>query len=266
MPSDPLESIHQLGDLEQFGISPRLVTILEAWHELPPHVQETITLLSELRSHRKDDSKKPCRAPPANARCIVGRLCSLRREIIHALRHAPESYDLVMDAEGWVTVEGVVAFSQENLRNVTDANIAEVVGPLGDRIELDGNRIRATYGHSTPCFAPQSPSVPDVPLFHGTLHENWSMIELFGLQRMKRQFVQLTTDYSYACEHLSNKCKEPLILQVVTNAAMDAGVQFFNTGTHVWLASHVPSACLQLWGEPITASMLRRFDRSTSDE
>ncbi len=266
IPWDTLESRHQLGDLEQFGISPRLVVILDAWNDLPPHVQETMTLLSELRSPRNCGSNKPCCEPPANARCIVSRLCSLRREIIRALRHAPESYDLEMDSEGWVSVVGLVAFAQETLGYVTDANFAEIIEPLGDRVELDGNRIRATYGHSTSCYDPQSPSVPDVPLFHGTLHENWPMIELFGLQRIKRRFVQLTTDYEYASEHLSSKCKDPLILQVMAKAAMDAGVQFFNTGTHVWLASHVPSECLQLWGEPKTAGMPGHFDGITIDE
>lgn len=263
---DSLESSHQLGDLEQFGISPRLVTILDAWNDLSPHVQETMTLLSELRSPRNCGSNKPCCQPPANARCIVARLCSLRSAIIHALRHAPESYDLEMDAEGWVSVVGLVAFAHEILGSVTHANIAEVIRPLGDRIELDGNRIRATYGHSTSCFAPQSPCVPDVPLFHGTLHDNWPMIELVGLQPMKRRFVQLTTDYEYASEHLSKKRRDPLILQVMTKAAMDTGVQFFNTGTHVWLASHVPSAYLQLWGEPKPASMSGNSDRIIVDE
>lgn len=266
MPAEQMGFSHPLGDLEQFGISPRLVSILNRWNELPPHIHETMTLLSELGSPRTYDSKKPSCETPASALCIVGRLCSLRREVIRALRHSPECHDLVMDSEGWVPVEGVVAFSQEILSNVTDANIAEVIGPLGDRIELDGNRIRATYGHSTSCFAPQSPCVPDVPLFHGTLHDNWPMIELVGLQPMKRRFVQLTTDYEYASEHLSNKCNDPLILQVVNKAAMDAGVLFFDTGTHVWLASHIPSACLQLWGEPTITTKLGLFDKDACDE
>lgn len=265
-PSDKLESSHQLGDLEQFGVSPRLVSILDRWHELPPHVQETMTLLSELGSPRTYGSKTPAFETPANARCIKGRLCLLQREIIHALRHSPERHDLVMDNQGWVSVEGVVALSQKTIGYVTKANIAEIIRPLGDRIELDDNRIRATYGHSTSCFAPQSPSVPDVPLFHGTLHESWPMIELFGLQPMKRRFVQLTTDYEYASEHLSNKCSDALILQVVNKEAMDAGVLFFDTGTHVWLASHIPSSCLQLWSEPTTASKPGLFDKDARDE
>lgn len=264
--SDSLESKHRLGDLEQFGISPRLVTILDAWNDLPPHVQETMTLLSELRSLRPYDSKTQCCKPQVTARCLVGRLCSLRHEIIHALRHAPECYDLVMDSEGWVSVEGVLALFQATISNVTEIGIADIIAPLGDRLEFDGNRIRATYGHSTSFFAPQVSTIPDVPLFHGTLHDNWSMIELFGLQPMKRRFVQLTTDYDYASDLLRSKGSDPLVLQVMTRAAMESGVEFFHSGTHVWLTPHVPSDCLQIWGDSTTADTLGLFDKDGIDD
>lgn len=244
---------------------PRLQSVLDAWSDLPPHVQETISLLAELKSQQRSNAIGSVVQGKRRPNCPQ-QMHSGRREILRALRHVPEKYGLVMDDEGWVTVDGIIKLVECHFENLSDMKISDLLVPLGDRIEVIGDRIRATYGHSTQNFRPVEFAIPEIPLYHGTRCSNWSMIELFGLQPMSRRFVQLTSDYDYAHEIASSSGRAPLVLQVQTIAALEDDVRFFNTGTHVWLATHVPSVCLQLWGEPTTADMLGLFDKDSSDE
>jgi len=64
---------------------------------------------------------------------------------------------------------------------------------------------------------------------------------------MKRQFVQLTTDFDYAREVASKLPGNPVVLQISTYSAEQLKVRFFSTGTHVWLATPIPTSCLQVW-------------------
>jgi RNA:NAD 2'-phosphotransferase (TPT1/KptA family) len=90
-------------------------------------------------------------------------------------------------------------------------------------------------------------SLPDAYLFHGTAASNLDFIDCFGLQPNGRRYVQLTSDFEYAMEIASRNAGEAVVLQIRTAAALESGVHFFATRTHVWLATAIPSDCLQTW-------------------
>lgn len=246
-------------------IPPRLQSVLEAWSDLPPHVQETISLLADLKSRRRSMEVRSDFRDRQRSN-IEPELQRTRREILRGLRHVPEQFDLCMDCEGWVGLAGLIKSVERTITNIRDIGIVKLLAPLGDRVEVSGDRARATYGHSAKEFNPACPSIPEIPLFHGTGSRSWPLIELFGLQPMGRRFVQLTCDFEYAHEIASANCDKPIVLQVRTISASEEGVQFFETGTHVWMATHIPSVCLQIWGDSNTADTLGLFDKESNDE
>ncbi len=87
--------------------------ILVRWHQLPPHVQETITLLVDKSVEAPDDELFDDLAVKSrlirSARTM--RLHGLSRWLLKVLRHTPEAAGVSMDANGWVskrTGSGVV--------------------------------------------------------------------------------------------------------------------------------------------------------------
>lgn len=246
-------------------IPPRLVAVLNAWSDLPPHIQETISLLAALESQQQN-TYVGSGAPIGQRSSIGQQLQNARREMLRVLRHAPEQFGWRMDSEGWVSVEEVLTLVNRYITNARDIGIANLIAPLGDRVKVFEDRLRATYGHSAQSFCPATSSIPDVPLFHGTRSGNWSLIELFGLRTMSRRFVQLTSDFEYAYEVASSNGYEPLVLEVGIKAASEQGVRFFASGTHVWHATHVPAACLHIWTESKAADVRGIFEGESSDE
>ena len=74
----------------------------------------------------------------------------LSKTLSHALRHAPEAYDLVLDDGGWTPLADVVRGVAAALRApVTADDVARVVAESPKRrFELDGASIRAAYGQA----------------------------------------------------------------------------------------------------------------------
>lgn len=97
----------------------------------------------------------------------------LSKEISYALRHAPEEYDLTLDEQGWVPVDGLIAAlkKREKYSDLTLQDIADMI-QLSEkkRYELVGDRIRALYGHSTEEKIKKDAVQPPDVLYHGTAH------------------------------------------------------------------------------------------------
>jgi len=177
---------------------------------------------------------------------------STARGLLKALRHKPEQFGLRMDRDGWVdTLEVGKAINQmfQSKSQWDRSSIQRLTIELGlsDRIQFQGDACRASYGHSTIRFQPSSLATPDSCLFHGTSDLIFPSIEYFGILPMKRQFVQLTTDFDYAREVASKLPGNPVVLQISTYSAEQLKVRFYSTGTHVWLATTIPTSCLQVW-------------------
>jgi len=157
-----------------------------------------------------------------------------------------------MDRDGWVSLSdltlalerfdvGEVLWSSESVARLLSASNANA------RFQITVNRCRATCGHSCSQFHPRETGTPDVPLYHGTSVAAWQSIAHIGLMPMGRKFVQLTSDLGYATAVAANHSTSPAIVQIATTAALDAGVKFYATDTHVWLATSIPAESLQLW-------------------
>ena len=188
-------------------------------------------------------------SPRAHDHAVVSDV-RLSRAVAHALRHAPWLYELELDGEGWAPVDQLL----EALRSkgghwsgVDHARLGHMLATASKRrYELDGDRIRALYGHSLPAVIARVPADPPRRLFHGTDPRTWRVIEAEGLRPMRRQYVHLSTDRSTAAAVGRRKSDVPLVLLVRAAEAAHSGVRFYVGNDLVWLADGVPSRFLQI--------------------
>ncbi|MEZ0579279.1 RNA 2'-phosphotransferase [Nocardioides sp. MH1] len=169
----------------------------------------------------------------------------LSRAVSHALRHEPWLYELEMDEEGWAPVDQLLTSLRErggSWGSVDGDGLERMItNSKKRRHELDGDRIRALYGHSVPGRIQRRPASPPQLLFHGTAPETWKVIQSDGLRPMRRQFVHLSVDRETAVKVGRRKSASPVLLVVDAAAAASDGTTFFEGNELVWLADCVPA-------------------------
>lgn len=175
---------------------------------------------------------------------------SLSRTVSHALRHEPGAYGLTLDAQGWVDIADLLRALQERNAQwaaLSEADLSEMVRSSAKiRHEIEGDRIRALYGHSTPEPLAREPNHPPSFLFHGTSPVAAEEIRVQGLKPMSRQKVHLSVDEETALQVGRRKSPSPVILRIAAEQASQNGVQFFQGNDSVWLADSVPAEFVSL--------------------
>ncbi|MBN1976567.1 MAG: RNA 2'-phosphotransferase [Anaerolineae bacterium] len=182
------------------------------------------------------------RSTPADQR----RLTKLSKFLSLILRHQPERFALAIDEEGWASLPEVMEILKglPNFRWVTRADVMRVVeegsGDDKRRFEVEGNRIRARYGHSFAQPILYKPCMPPSILYHGTSQHALAAIRREGLRPMGRQYVHLSPDPGTAARVGARRDERPVILTVRAAEAHAAGVVFHQADEAVYLAKHVP--------------------------
>ena len=77
----------------------------------------------------------------------------LSKTVSHALRHEPWVYELELDDAGWVPVDDLLRSLRDmrRWRHVERDDLTRMIASSAKRrYEIDGDRIRALYGHSVP--------------------------------------------------------------------------------------------------------------------
>ncbi|HEY4152001.1 MAG TPA: RNA 2'-phosphotransferase [Pseudolysinimonas sp.] len=179
-----------------------------------------------------------------------GNLVALSRTVSHALRHEPEAYGLVLDSEGWVDVNVLLAAigkKNESLQGATEQQLVEILATSEKtRFEVRDRRARARYGHSVKQkIDHQRVDEPPRTLFHGTAARNRDSILEKGLLPSGRQFVHLSGDRALAMK-VGRRHGDPIVFLVDTAAAQAQGIQFFIVDDDVYLADRIPAAALTL--------------------
>jgi len=172
----------------------------------------------------------------------------LSRLVSHALRHEPWLYELELDEEGWVPVDALLAAIHEQgplWSQVERDDLTKMIATSEKRRhEIDGERIRALYGHSVPGRVLKIETDPPAQLFHGTSPQAWADIQQSGLRPMGRQYVHLSIDVATAEQVGRRKSATPVILVVEAKRARAAGARFWRGNDSVWLADCVPSSVI----------------------
>ena len=154
------------------------------------------------------------------------------------LRHNPEKYGILLDAQGWTPV-GVLL----QVTTISRALLDEVVASNNkNRFEFseDGLRIRARQGHSVEVDLGYKPTVPPEHLYHGTSVQALPSIQRQGLLKMSRHAVHLSADVE-AARAVGARHGTPVVLVVCAQSLhRSKQAEFFLTENGVWLTDHVP--------------------------
>lgn len=173
-------------------------------------------------------------------------LVKLSKFMSLVLRHKPEEIGLVLDDNGWASVEELI--TRANSRGVRlTRDILQVVVETSDKkrfaLSEDGIRIRANQGHSVEIDLALTPRQPPEILFHGTASRFLDSIRAQGLLRGKRQHVHLSPDETTAIK-VGQRHGRPVVLRVLAERMHQSGHTFYLSDNGVWLIEHVPGEYL----------------------
>ena len=148
-----------------------------------------------------------------------------------------------MTAEGVFPIAQLLGAINENGKHgrVITVNDIEYIIANSDktRFEIQGDRVRALYGHTIPMHISKEPIVPPAILYHGTTHKAAQIILKDGLKPMKRQYVHLSVDTDTAIQVGKRRDNDPVILKIDAAKAHADGVVFYKGNDKVVLADYV---------------------------
>lgn len=170
----------------------------------------------------------------------------ISRFLTYLLRHRPREYPLVFDSRGFVEWQDLVAIVQERYDQVTEEDVRAVVtDSQKKRFELEGERVRATYGHSFPVDLRHKAVEPPENLYHGAARDIVQSMLRNGLKPRDRQYVHLSLTAAEAESVARRHDPVPAIIVVDARAAHADGVEFYRSGP-LFLVESVPAKFLSL--------------------
>lgn len=168
------------------------------------------------------------------------RLVRVSKYLAKHLRHQPERIGIELDAHGWVDVDALLSAAGSHGFPISRAELERVVTDNDKRrYVIDGDRIRASQGHSVPVDLDLPAVEPPPILYHGTVSRNLEAIREEGLRPMGRHHVHLSADRETATRVGARRGK-PVVLVVDAAAMRRAGHEFRVSANGVWLVDHVP--------------------------
>jgi putative RNA 2'-phosphotransferase len=157
------------------------------------------------------------------------------------LRHKPEEIGLELDAEGWASLDQLIALSNAKGSKITRDLVLEIVATSDKQrfaISVDGRRIRANQGHSVAIDLKLASRTPPDLLFHGTATRFARSIQENGLVAGSRQHVHLSSVEATAVD-VGRRHGKPLVLIVNASAMHLDGLAFYLSDNGVWLTDSV---------------------------
>ena len=173
---------------------------------------------------------------------------ALSKEISYALRHAPWKYELEMNHEGFVELSQLLFAINEEDKYPKAIDRSDIIHIMEisekKRLEIEGEKIRALYGHSIPMHIKKEEGMPPDILYHGTAKIFLPSIMESGLLPMSRQYVHLSSDIQTALQVGKRRDSEPAILRINAKKAFEHGIKFYIGNDKVWLCDRLPSEFL----------------------
>lgn len=167
------------------------------------------------------------------------------------LRHKPEEIGLELDQNGWADVGALIERAGAHGHRLT-RELLELVVADNDKKRFafseDGQRIRASQGHSVGIDLGLPPVEPPRELFHGTASRFIDSIRAKGLRAGERQHVHLSPDVPTAVK-VGQRHGKPVVLRVRAGMMWDAGHKFYLSANGVWLTDEVPVSFIDFSGE-----------------
>ena len=173
----------------------------------------------------------------------------LGRILTGILRHFPDRFHLSMDEHGWVAMPQIVRAISQQYRGYHWLRVHHLVAiaetDAKGRYEVRDDWIRATYGHTVEVALDlPTQNIPDA-LFYPVTEEEASLVLEIGLKPSDRKKVHLSKTAEDARAAGSVRTPVPVILEVDTRAARNAGIVIMEAGRTVYLVDQVPAEFLK---------------------
>jgi putative RNA 2'-phosphotransferase len=170
------------------------------------------------------------------------RLVRISKMLSLILRHKPKDFGVVLDPEGFASLDEVVRALRVSIADASEADVRAVVATLEPdkaRFALTDQDIRANYGHSLSDRIVQIQAMPPDILLHGTSEGSVAAIRRDGIRPMRRQYVHLTTHRDLA-SRVGARHGSVCVLEVEAIAAHRGGLSFYRANDAFWLADFIP--------------------------
>lgn len=156
------------------------------------------------------------------------------------LRHKPEKAKIVLDKNGWTTIQSILNNTNITLKELND--IVENNDKKRFEISEDNTKIRAVQGHSIKSVEDPGleKAIPPPVLYHGTKKEFLKSIMKDGLQAMSRNHVHLSADKATAVNVAGRRKGESVILEIDSAFMRAENFKFYKSKNSVWLTYEVP--------------------------
>lgn len=157
------------------------------------------------------------------------------------LRHEPDAINLVLDENGWVSVDELISKADSHFKLTPDMIKEVVTNNKKQRFALseDNKSIRANQGHTIEIDLDLPFVEPPEILYHGTATRFLDSINQEGLKAMSRHDVHLSFDRKTA-HNVGSRHGKVVILIVKAKEMYEAGFKFQCSKNNVWLTSSVP--------------------------
>ncbi|MGO4108715.1 RNA 2'-phosphotransferase [Paenibacillus sp. YAF4_2] len=170
---------------------------------------------------------------------------SLSKLMTKILRHTPGEFGVVLEPEdGSCSIRTLLEAiqAQPKWASISMDDIEQVVrNSEKQRFAIEGERIRARYGHSHERVQYPAGEPPAI-LYHGTNKKALASILMEGLNPIHRQYVHLSESTNFATLAGSRR-GELVLLKIDTLHVKRSGIEFYFAGNEVWLADRVPPEC-----------------------
>jgi len=166
------------------------------------------------------------------------------------LRHEPERVGLKLSEAGWVSVEDLLQAVNRNSVSLTLEQLKQIVATSDKKrfaLSDDGQRIRASQGHSIEVDLQYPPQTPPEFLYHGTATRFLDSIRKDGLQKMERHDVHLSAETKVTLQ-VGGRHGKPVLLTIRAGDMHRAGFVFRCSANGVWLVDHVPTQFIEFGG------------------
>lgn len=169
-------------------------------------------------------------------------LTNLSKFLSFVLRHKPDSVGLTLDSNGWAGIDELLGKCRAHGKPLTREILEAIVATSPKQrfaISEDGQRVRASQGHSIEVELGYEPAVPPEWLFHGTVTASIPAIRAEGLKKMSRHHVHLSPDLTTA-RTVGMRRGKPVLLKIAAKRMHDDGHVFYLSANGVWLTERVP--------------------------
>lgn len=172
----------------------------------------------------------------------------LGRMLAGALRHFPDKFGLQIDEHGWVNLYAfvdAVRYKNPRFRWLRPHHIHAVVStdPKG-RYQLEGDKLRATYGHTLDVELDlPTENIPD-KLYYPATEEELDIILETGIKPVERKKVHLSKTQEDALTAGLHRVERPVILEVDAARAIEDELVIKQAGKTVYLIDEVPAKYL----------------------